>query len=147
MAIPHPVLVQAGFGLEPLAGEAQVDGGAGGGAHATERQVGCGPDLDAGCVGAEDRAADLVGADEGGDATFDHGEGGRLGRSNTRITIAISLIEICVCRNLYLIFISWAVLFAPGSSARHPCKTQAFPSLIGRVLQKKDVGFTHPTAR
>ncbi|MFA9231188.1 MAG: hypothetical protein ACEQSU_10650, partial [Microgenomates group bacterium] len=29
IVVPHPVLVQAGFGLEPLAGEAQVDGAPG----------------------------------------------------------------------------------------------------------------------
>jgi hypothetical protein len=76
--IPHPVLVEAGFGLEPLAGEAGGDGGSGCGADASEGQIGGGPDLGSASVGAEDGAADVVGADEGGDAAFDHGEGGLM---------------------------------------------------------------------
>ena len=77
--IPHPVLVEAGFGLEPLAGEAGGDGGSGGGADAAEGEVACGPDFRAACVGAEDGAPDVVGADEGCDAAFDDGHGGAVG--------------------------------------------------------------------
>ena len=67
--------MEAGFGLEPLAGKAGVYGGACGGSDASEGEIRGGPDLGAGCVGAEDGAADVVGADEGGDAAFDHGHG------------------------------------------------------------------------
>ena len=67
--------MQAGFGLEPLSGEAGIDRGAGGGPNAAEGQVACGPDLGAACVGAEDGAADVVGADEGGYSAFDHRDG------------------------------------------------------------------------
>ena len=44
--IPHPVLVQAGFGLEPLAGEAEGRGDAARSADSAEREIGQGPDLD-----------------------------------------------------------------------------------------------------
>jgi hypothetical protein len=39
---------------------------------AAEGGVGGGPGFDSGGVGGEDRAADVVGADEGDDAAFDH---------------------------------------------------------------------------
>ena len=48
--------------LEPLAGEAQVDVGAGCGTHPAEGQVSGLPDHVAGAVGGEDRTADVVGA-------------------------------------------------------------------------------------
>ena len=67
--------MQAGFGLEPLAGEAGGDGGACGGADAAEGQVACGPGFGAGCVGAEHWPSDVVGADEGGYSAFDHRDG------------------------------------------------------------------------
>ena len=73
--------MEAGFGLEPLSGEAGIDRGAGGGVHAAEGEVACGPDLGAACVGAEDGAADVVGADEGGYSAFDHREGGLVKKS------------------------------------------------------------------
>lgn len=69
IVVAHPVLVQAGFGLEPLAGKAQGDGGAGGGADLAEGQVGGGPGLDGGGVGGKDRA------DEVDHPALDHGEG------------------------------------------------------------------------
>ena len=52
--------MQAGFGLEPLSGEAEVDA-AGGDVDAAERQVGGLPDLDAEVVRREDGAADVAG--------------------------------------------------------------------------------------
>ena len=52
--------MQAGFGLEPLSGEAGGDGGAGGCADAAEGEVACGPDFGACGVGAEDGAADVI---------------------------------------------------------------------------------------
>lgn len=70
--------MEAGFALEPLAGEAEVDRGAGGGADAAEGEVGGGPDLGAGRVGAEDGAADVVGSDEGEDTAFDDDDGGAV---------------------------------------------------------------------
>ena len=73
--VAHPVLVQAGFGLEPLAGEAGGDGRSGGGSDAAEGEVACGPGFGAACVGAEDGPADVIRPDEGGDAAFDDGEG------------------------------------------------------------------------
>jgi hypothetical protein len=50
IVVSHPVLVQACFGLEPLAGEAQVDGAAGGDPHPAEGEVAGGPDDGAVCV-------------------------------------------------------------------------------------------------
>jgi hypothetical protein len=52
--------------------------GTGGGANAAEGEVGGGPGFGAGGVGAEDGAADVVGADEGEDAAFDHDDGGAV---------------------------------------------------------------------
>ena len=49
--------------------------GAGGGSDAAERRIRGGPNFGANCVAAEDWPPDVVGADEGGDAPFDHGEG------------------------------------------------------------------------
>lgn len=62
--VAHPILVEAALGLEPLAGE--VGGGerSGGGVDAAEGGVGAGPDFHSSGVRREDRAADLVGADE-----------------------------------------------------------------------------------
>ena len=68
--------MEAGFGLEPLAGEAQVDGGAGGGSDAAEGEVACGPDLGAARVGSEDGAADMIRPYKRRHAAFDHREGG-----------------------------------------------------------------------
>ena len=70
--------MQSALGLEPLAGESGGDGGAGGGSDAAEGEVRGGPDLGTCGVGAEDWPPDVVGADEGGDAAFDHGEGGAI---------------------------------------------------------------------
>jgi hypothetical protein len=69
IVVSHPVLVQARFHLEPLAGEAEGDGGAGGGADAAEGEVARGPDDSAGVVGGEGRAADVIGAEGSGLAT------------------------------------------------------------------------------
>ena len=66
--------MEAGFGLEPLTGKSRGDRGAGGGADAAEGEVGGGPGFCTACAGAEDGAADVVGADEGRDAAFDHGQ-------------------------------------------------------------------------
>jgi len=63
--------VEAALGLEPLAGEAGGGGRSGGGVDAAEGGVGGGPSFDSGGVGREDRAADVVRADEGDDAAFD----------------------------------------------------------------------------
>jgi hypothetical protein len=70
--------VEAGFALEPLPGEAGVYGGAGGGADTTEGEVGGGPGFGACGVGAEDGAANVIGAEMRGDAALDHGEGGAV---------------------------------------------------------------------
>ena len=70
--------MEAGFGLEPLSGEAGGDGGAGRGSDAAGRQIACGPGFGAACVGAEHWPPDVVGADEGGDAALNHGEGGAV---------------------------------------------------------------------
>ncbi len=61
VVVPHPVLVQAGFALEPLAGEAQVAVWPRGRVHAAERQICRLPDLYAGIVRRKNRAADVVG--------------------------------------------------------------------------------------
>ena len=60
--------MEAGFGLEPLAGEAGGDGGAGGCADAAEGEVACGPDLGACGVCAKHWPPDVVGAKTRGDA-------------------------------------------------------------------------------
>ena len=73
--IPHPVLVQAGFALEPLAGEAQGDRGARGGADFSKREVCRGPGLGAGSVRRKDRSADVVDADEVHHPALDHRNG------------------------------------------------------------------------
>ena len=39
IVVAHPVLVQPGFAMDPLAGEAEGDGGTGGGADLAEGQV------------------------------------------------------------------------------------------------------------
>jgi len=64
--------VEAGFGLEPLSGEAGVDGGACGGAHAAKGGVAGGPDLGPGGVGRKGRAANVIGADKAGDTALDN---------------------------------------------------------------------------
>ncbi len=51
--------MQAAFGLEPLAGEAEVDA-AGGGVDAAEGEIRGLPDLDPEVVGGEDRISDLL---------------------------------------------------------------------------------------
>ena len=71
VVVAHPVLVEAGFALEPLAGEPCGGEGAGAYVHPAEGLVGGGPDLHPAGVGREDRPADVVGADEGDDAAFD----------------------------------------------------------------------------
>ena len=86
VVVAHPVLVEAvrrGIAplerslarltaLEPLAGEAVGREGSGGGVDAAEGGVGGGPDFHSGGVGREDRAGDVVGADEVDRAAFDH---------------------------------------------------------------------------
>ena len=52
--------MQAGFGLEPLAGEAQRDGGAGGGAELAEGLVAGGPDFGSGGVDGEGGEGNVV---------------------------------------------------------------------------------------
>jgi hypothetical protein len=64
--------------LEPLAGEAGIDRGTGCCADAAEGEIGGGPDFGAACVGAEDGAVDVVGAEMRGDAAFDDGKGGLM---------------------------------------------------------------------
>ena len=56
--------MQAGHGLEPLAGEAQVRVGTGGGLHAAERQIAGLPDHRARAIGRKHRPPDLIGAHE-----------------------------------------------------------------------------------
>ena len=60
--------MEAALGLEPLAGEADGNGGAGGCSDAAEGEVACGPDFGACGVGAEYRPPDVVGAKTRGDA-------------------------------------------------------------------------------
>ncbi len=55
--------MEAGFGLEPLAGESEIDVGAGGGVDAAEGQIAGLPDLDACAVGGKHRPPDGIGAD------------------------------------------------------------------------------------
>jgi hypothetical protein len=74
VVVAHPVLVEAGFALEPLAGEAVGGEGAGGDMHAAKGLVGGGPDLRSGGVGREDGAIDVGGADEGDHSAFDDGD-------------------------------------------------------------------------
>jgi hypothetical protein len=75
VVVAHPVLVEAAFGLEPLAGEAGGGGRSGGSVDAAEGDVGGGPDLCARRVRRKHWPADVVSADEGDDAAFDHGDG------------------------------------------------------------------------
>ncbi|MEM1145766.1 MAG: hypothetical protein AAGI88_24595 [Pseudomonadota bacterium] len=70
--------MQAGFGLEPLSGEAEGNGGAGCGFDIAEGGVARLPDFCAGAVGGEDRSADMVGVDEVDLAALDHGDGRAL---------------------------------------------------------------------
>lgn len=53
--------MQPGLSLEPLAGEAQVDGCAGGRVDTAERQIAGLPDLHTPGVGGKDRPPDVVG--------------------------------------------------------------------------------------
>jgi hypothetical protein len=53
--------VEAGFALEPLAGEAGGGEGSGGSVDGAEGGVGGGPGFDSAGVGREDRAADVRG--------------------------------------------------------------------------------------
>jgi hypothetical protein len=85
VVVAHPVLVEAVrrviaplerslirlTPLEPLAGEAGGGEGSGGGVDAAERLVSGGPDFHSAGVRREDRAADVVGADEVDDAACD----------------------------------------------------------------------------
>ncbi len=63
--------MEAGFALEPLAGEPRGGERAGGGVDATEGGVGGGPDCHSAGVRREDRAEDVVGADEVDHPAFD----------------------------------------------------------------------------
>ncbi len=70
--------MEAGFGLEPLAGEAQVDCVARCCVDAAEGQV-CGlPDFGACGVGREQGPSDVVGSDEVDLPGLDHGDGGHV---------------------------------------------------------------------
>ena len=62
--VPHPVLVQAGLALKPLAGEAEVWIGAGGGLDPAEGQIGRLPDLCPAAVRRKHRPPDMIGAHE-----------------------------------------------------------------------------------
>ena len=64
--------MQAGFALEPLAGEAEGDGGAGGGADFAEWELAGGPGFGGGGVHSKDRAADMVHTDEVHRFALDH---------------------------------------------------------------------------
>ncbi len=75
--------MQAAFGLEPLAGEAQVDV-AGGDMHSAEGEVARLPDLDAEVVGGEHGSADMVGADVVNLPALDDGEGNVFTWANFR---------------------------------------------------------------
>ena len=55
--------MQPALGLKPLTREAEVGVRAGGGEHATEGEIGDAPNLGAGRIRGEDRAADMVGSD------------------------------------------------------------------------------------
>jgi hypothetical protein len=66
------VLVQAGFALEPLAGEAEGDGGADGGADLAKGEVAGGPGLHTAGIRRKDRSADVVHPDEVDDPALDH---------------------------------------------------------------------------
>ncbi len=78
VVVPHPVLVQAGFGLEPLAGEAQRGVGAGGCVHATEGEVGGIPHLHPRIVCRKDGPPNVVGADKVQRAVLDHADDHRV---------------------------------------------------------------------
>ena len=67
--------MQASLALEPLAGEAQGDGGAGGGADVAEGQVGGGPGFGGGGVGGKHGPPDVVHPDEVDNPALDHGKG------------------------------------------------------------------------
>jgi hypothetical protein len=59
--IPHPVLVQAGLGLKPLAGEAGIDWRARHRAHTAKRRIAGGPDLDPGGIRRKHGPPDVAG--------------------------------------------------------------------------------------
>lgn len=67
--------MQAGFRLEPLAGEAGVDGGAGDDVDAAEGELSRGPDRGAGEGGGEGRPPDMVSANQVDDPALDHRDG------------------------------------------------------------------------
>lgn len=64
--------MEAGFALEPLAGEAGGGEGSGGGVDAAEGGVGGSPDLHSAGVRREDGTVDVVGADEVDRPALDH---------------------------------------------------------------------------
>ena len=67
--------MQAALALKPLAGEAQGDGGAGGGADFAEGQAGGGPGFGGGGVGGKHGPPDVVHPDEVHHPALDHGDG------------------------------------------------------------------------
>ena len=67
--------MKAGFGLEPLAGEAGLDGDSGGGANAAEGEVAGGPDYGSRGVRREHGSADTVSAQVADCHAFDHRHG------------------------------------------------------------------------
>ena len=69
--------MQAALRLEPLAGEAQREGGAGGGGDAAERRITGRPDLRPCRVGGEHGPPDVVDAHEIHRAVLDHRDGGQ----------------------------------------------------------------------
>ena len=67
--------MQAALALEPLAWEAEGDGGAGGGADFAEGEVAGRPGFGGGGVGRKHRAADVIDADVVDHPALDHGKG------------------------------------------------------------------------
>ena len=70
--------MEAGFALEPLAGETEGDTRSGRGFDLAEGCVAGLQDLGACAIGREDRAADMIGADEVDFVALDHGDGRAL---------------------------------------------------------------------